>query len=68
VTVHGPLNLPGSMANHASQLFSKNIAALLELLIDRERNLKVDFNDEVIQTMCVTHDGKIRHALGEAGR
>ncbi|MBI4220057.1 MAG: Re/Si-specific NAD(P)(+) transhydrogenase subunit alpha [Chloroflexi bacterium] len=68
VTVHGPLNLPASMANHASQLFSRNIAALLELLIDRERNLKIDFKDEVVDTMCVTHEGKIRHSLGESGR
>lgn len=33
VTIAAPLNLPATMPEHASELYSKNITALLDLLI-----------------------------------
>jgi H+-translocating NAD(P) transhydrogenase subunit alpha len=41
------------MPEHASELYSKNITALLELLIE-EGSLAPDFEDEVIAGSCVT--------------
>ncbi len=32
VTIIGPLNLPATMPEHASQLYARNVLALLELL------------------------------------
>lgn len=59
VTVVGPINLPSSMSYHASQMYSRNIASFLSLLITKEKQLNLDFNDEIIKGCCVTHDGKI---------
>jgi H+-translocating NAD(P) transhydrogenase subunit alpha len=60
VTIAGPLNLPSSMPDHASQLYAKNVQNLLELMVDEGR-LKLDFDDEVIAGACITHDGEIVH-------
>lgn len=53
VTIVSPLNLPATMPEHASELYSKNITALLELLI-KDGALAPDFDDEVIAASCVT--------------
>jgi H+-translocating NAD(P) transhydrogenase subunit alpha len=55
VTVAAPLNLPATMPEHASELYSKNITALLDLLI-KDGKLAPDFDDEVIAESCVTRD------------
>ncbi len=61
VKIVAPLNLPSTMAEHASQLYSRNIQSLLELMID-EGALKLDFDDEIIAGACVTRGGEIVHA------
>jgi H+-translocating NAD(P) transhydrogenase subunit alpha len=61
VKIVSPLNLPSSMAEHASQLFARNVLALLELLVDEHGELKLDFDDEVIAGACVVRDGEIVH-------
>ncbi|MGH3596169.1 MAG: Re/Si-specific NAD(P)(+) transhydrogenase subunit alpha [Mycobacterium sp.] len=53
VTIAAPVNLPATMPEHASELYSKNITALLELLIT-EGKLAPDFDDEVVAAACVT--------------
>lgn len=53
VTISSPLNLPATMPEHASELYSKNITALLELLV-KDGNLAPDFDDEVVAGACVT--------------
>ena len=53
VTIASPLNLPATMPEHASELYSKNITALLDLLIT-DGKLAPDFDDEVIAASCVT--------------
>jgi NAD(P) transhydrogenase subunit alpha len=60
VTIASPLNLPATMPEHASELYSKNITALLDLLI-KDGALAPDFGDEVIAESCVT-----RRAAGGA--
>ncbi len=53
VTIASPLNLPATMPEHASELYSKNITALLDLLI-KDGKLAPDFDDQVIAESCVT--------------
>ena len=55
VTIASPLNLPASMPEHASELYSKNLTSLLELLIT-DGALAPDFSDEVIAASCVTRE------------
>ncbi|MBV9089311.1 MAG: Re/Si-specific NAD(P)(+) transhydrogenase subunit alpha [Mycobacteriaceae bacterium] len=53
VTISAPLNLAATMPEHASELYSKNITALLDLLVSHGR-LAPDFTDEVVHAACVT--------------
>jgi NAD(P) transhydrogenase subunit alpha len=53
VTVIGELNLPSSMAYHASQLYSRNVGALL-LHLAPEGELTLDWEDEITSGACVT--------------
>jgi len=55
VTIASPLNLPATMPEHASELYSKNLTSLLELLIT-DGMLAPDFSDEVVAASCVTRD------------
>ena len=53
VVILGLLNLPSTMPSHASQLYAKNVAALLDLLV-ADGELKLDFEDEIVAGACVT--------------
>jgi H+-translocating NAD(P) transhydrogenase subunit alpha len=57
VTIASPLNLPATMPEHASELYAKNIAALLDLLI-KDGEVAPDFDDEVVAASCVTREGE----------
>ncbi|MDB9493677.1 Re/Si-specific NAD(P)(+) transhydrogenase subunit alpha [Spirulina major CS-329] len=59
VTVIGPTNLPSSMPIHASQLYAKNIATLLQYLV-KDNAINLDFEDDIIRDTCITHAGEIR--------
>ncbi|MEI6083783.1 MAG: Re/Si-specific NAD(P)(+) transhydrogenase subunit alpha [Verrucomicrobiota bacterium] len=58
VTIIGPINLPSTMAVHASQLYAKNVTELLKLIVTKEGKLNLDFTDEIIKGACVTHAGQ----------
>jgi len=66
VTICSPLNLPAEMPEHASQLYARNIQALLELMLDGEGELKLDFDDEIIAGACITREGEILNAAARA--
>src|SRR5581483_10142250 len=53
VEVVGPLNLPSTMATHASQLYARNVASLLEHLAPKGE-LSLDWSDEITAATCVT--------------
>jgi len=59
VKIAGPLNLASSLAHHASQLYSKNMMALLNHLLNEEGELNFDFEDEITLKTTITHQGKI---------
>jgi NAD/NADP transhydrogenase alpha subunit len=44
---------------HASQLYSRNIAAFVKLLVDEKGSLKIDLNDDVVGPSCVVHHGEV---------
>jgi NAD(P) transhydrogenase subunit alpha len=60
VRILAPLNVPSTMAEHASQLYARNIESLLGLMI-KDGHLELDFEDEVIAGACITRDGEIVH-------
>ena len=59
VTIHAPLNVPGSLPHHASQLLGRNLSALVKPMID-EDGVAVDLEDDVIGPCCVAHAGEVR--------
>jgi proton-translocating NAD(P)+ transhydrogenase subunit alpha len=61
VKVVAPLNLASEMAMHASQLYSKNVENLLQLLVSDEGALELDFDDEIVAGACITHEGEIKN-------
>jgi NAD(P) transhydrogenase subunit alpha len=58
VTIHGPTNLPGTVPVHASQLYARNVTELLKEFV-KAGALALDFTDEIIKAVCVTHGGEI---------
>jgi NAD(P) transhydrogenase subunit alpha len=61
VTILGPENVPSELAYHASQMLGKNMQTLLELILDEEGNLNLDFNDEIVAGTVVAHQGEVPH-------
>jgi NAD(P) transhydrogenase subunit alpha len=61
VKILAPLNVPSTMPEHASQLYARNIEALLSLMIEGGR-VALDFDDEVIAGACITRGGDVVNA------
>ena len=58
VKILAPLDLPSSISYHTSEMFSRNVAALLGEMLN-EGELNIDPDDEVIAGTMLTHEGKI---------
>jgi H+-translocating NAD(P) transhydrogenase subunit alpha len=59
VTVIGMADAASDLAEHASSLYSRNVAELL-LLCVRDGRVDPDLDDEIIAATALTHDGRIR--------
>lgn len=59
VTVFGPTNLPATVAHTASEQFANNVANFLGVLLD-DGELAFDFEDEIVDSTLLTHDGAVR--------
>ncbi len=60
VRILGPVNLPASMPTHASQLFSRNVLALV-LLLTKDGKLALNFEDDIVKGSCVARDKAIQN-------
>jgi NAD(P) transhydrogenase subunit alpha len=60
VSILGPVNVAASLPVHASQMYSRNLHALLQLMISKEGALKLDFADDILDATCVAHGGALR--------
>jgi H+-translocating NAD(P) transhydrogenase subunit alpha len=58
VTILGPTNLPSTMPYHASQLYARNVASLVQHLAP-EGELTLDFEDEITAGACVTRKEEV---------
>ena len=61
VLLVGAGNLPSTIPYHASQMYSRNVHALLSEMIDKEGRLVLNFEDEIIRETCITHAGRVVH-------
>lgn len=62
VKIVGHCNVPSRLATDASALYAKNLFNLVGLMIDKETGtLAINWDDEIIKGIALTHDGKIVH-------
>ena len=61
VLIMGYSNLPNTMPEDASNLYARNVYALVKLLNDKGE-LKLNLEDEIIAGALLTNDGAVRHA------
>jgi NAD(P) transhydrogenase subunit alpha len=59
VTIIGPENIPSTVPYHASQMFAKNITTFLFNMLNKEGELELNMEDEIIAESMITRDGKI---------
>lgn len=65
----GGRNVPSQLPVHASRLYAANVVNVV-LLMTADGKVTPDFDDEIVDGACVTHDGavrlaNVRDALGE---
>ncbi len=61
VTVVGETNLPGRVAQHASQVYAMNVFGLLEEFWSKEtKTLQLDPADDILAKCLLTHAGEVR--------
>lgn len=59
ITIIGKTDYPSDMAIDASRMFGKNVINFLKLIIDKEGNMNLNFEDEVVKGTCITHNGQL---------
>ena len=59
VTIMGPLNLPSTLAYHASQLLARNITTLFDHLTDGEGRLSLNLTEQITAETLVCHQGEL---------
>ncbi|SDO74081.1 NAD(P) transhydrogenase subunit alpha [Filomicrobium insigne] len=62
VKIIGPINLAGTVPVNASNLYARNLAAFVDLMISKEdKSLAIDWDDELIKGTLIAKDGEIVH-------
>ena len=59
VSIVGNSRLPSSMPSDASKMYGKNILNFLQLMITKEGNLNLNFEDDLVKGTCITYNGEI---------
>jgi len=59
VSIVGSGNLPATMPSDASKLYGKNILNFLQLIINKEGQINLNWNDDLVKGSCITHNGEI---------
>jgi H+-translocating NAD(P) transhydrogenase subunit alpha len=56
VQIIGNSQLPGDMPMDASKVYGKNILNFLQLITDKEGNVNLNFEDDLVKGSCMTHN------------
>ena len=62
VTLVGNSQLPSEMPWDASKMYGKNVMNFLQLIINKEGQLNLNFEDDLVKGCCITHDGAVTNA------
>ncbi|MCI0330545.1 MAG: Re/Si-specific NAD(P)(+) transhydrogenase subunit alpha [candidate division Zixibacteria bacterium] len=66
VLIMGPVNVAASVPFHASQMYSRNVFALIQLMLTKEGKLNLNFDDDIIRDTCITRAAVETLAAGKA--
>jgi NAD(P) transhydrogenase subunit alpha len=47
------------MPSDASRMYGKNMLNFLQLIINKEGQLNLNWDDDLVKGSCITHDGEI---------
>jgi NAD(P) transhydrogenase subunit alpha len=61
VRIIGNSNFPSKMPADASKMLGTNYINFLDLMIDSEGNLNLDFEDDILRSTCITRNGEIEN-------
>ncbi len=61
VRICGNSNYPSKMPADASKMLGKNYTNFLDLIIDDEGNLNLNFEDDIVHSTCITRNGEIEN-------
>ena len=61
ITIVGNSNLAATMPGDASKLYGKNVLNFLQLIITKEGNINLNFEDDIVAGCCITHGGKVEN-------
>jgi NAD(P) transhydrogenase subunit alpha len=59
VSIIGNSRLPSSMPSDASKLYGKNIINFLQLIVNKEGVLDLNFSDDLVKGTCIAHAGTV---------
>lgn len=59
VHIIGNSNLAATMPSDASKLYGKNLLNFLQLIIDKEGNCNLNWNDDLVKGSCITFNGEV---------
>ena len=59
VTIFGNSNLPSGMPYDASKMYGKNILNFLNLIINKEGNINLNWEDDLVKGTCISHNGEV---------
>jgi H+-translocating NAD(P) transhydrogenase subunit alpha len=61
VTIIGNSNLPSTMPSDASKLYGKNVLNFLQLIVTKEGEINLNWEDDLVKGSCITHNGEVVH-------
>ncbi len=59
ITIVGNSFLAATLPSDASKLYGKNILNFLQLIIGKEGQLQLNFEDDLVKGACIAHNGKV---------
>jgi NAD(P) transhydrogenase subunit alpha len=64
VSIVAPFNVASLLAQDASELYAKNVAALLGLML-KNNVITLNWDDEILDKTVLTHEGQVSHGKSE---
>jgi NAD(P) transhydrogenase subunit alpha len=61
VTIIGNSSLQSTMPSDASKLYGKNLLNFLQLIISKDGQVNLNWEDDLVKGCCIMHNGEIVH-------